>query len=161
MHQKEVKPDLELVSLEIILWAKSRYGWFVSSSVSDNQLSKELSKELENLSMHQLNFVEQAKDKWVADEHDKPPNMVEFVSTVKQVCEIDRKKRETEKLIPTAKVNVRDYAGMWDSASDEEKMTFFDRNNAQEIPSATKYWARKFYRGKGLEEEKITELLEY
>lgn len=161
MHQKEVKPDLELIALEIILWSKSRYGWFVSKHVSDNQLAKELGKELSNLSMHQLNFIDKAKVKWVEDEHEKPPNVVEFVSTVKQVCEIDRKKKQTERLEPTYHEDKKDYAGLWDTASDEDKMTFFDRYDSKVIPSATKYWARKFFRDKGLEEEKITELLEY
>jgi len=161
MHQREVKPDLELIALEIILWSKSRYGWFVSKHVSDNQLAKELGKELSNLSMHQLNFIDKAKVKWVEDEHDKPPNTVEFVTTVKQVCEIDRKQRESERLTPRLQHERKDYAGMWDSSSDEDKMTFFERYDAKECPSATKYFARKYYRDIGLEDKKIAELMEY
>lgn len=161
MYQKEITPELIAMSTGVALWSQARYGWFISSKISDKQIALELARELEQLSNHQLNFIEDAKRKWVDDQHDRPPNVVEFVGTVKQVCEIDRKKRETERLTPQLTQEKKDYAGMWDSASDEEKMTFFDRNNAQEIPSATKYWARKFYRGKGLEEEKITELLEY
>ena len=161
MYQKEITPELIAMSTDVALWSQARYGWFISSKISDKQIALELARELEQLSNHQLNFIEDAKRKWVDDQHDRPPNVVEFVGTVKQVCEIDRKKRETERLTPQLTQEKKDYAGLWDSASDEEKMTFFDRNNAQEIPSATKYWARKFYRGKGLEEEKITELLEY
>tara|TARA_R110002020_G_scaffold244877_2_gene458571 strand:- start:654 stop:1139 length:486 start_codon:yes stop_codon:yes gene_type:complete len=161
MYQKEITPELIAMSTGVALWSQARYGWFISSKISDKQIALELARELEQLSNHQLNFIEDAKRKWVDDQHDRPPNVVEFVGTVKQVCEIDRKKRETERLTPQLTQEKKDYAGLWDSASDEEKMTFFDRNNAQEIPSATKYWARKFYRGKGLEEEKITELLEY
>lgn len=161
MYQKEITPELIAMSTGVALWSQARYGWFISSKISDKQIALELARELEQLSNHQLNFIEDAKRKWVDDQHDRPPNVVEFVGTVKQVCEIDRKKRETERLTPQITQEKKDYAGLWDSASDEEKMTFFDRNNAQEIPSATKYWARKFYRGKGLEEEKITELLEY
>ena len=161
MYQKEITPELIAMSTGVALWSQARYGWFISSKISDKQIALELARELEQLSNHQLNFIENAKRKWVDDQHDRPPNVVEFVGTVKQVCEIDRKKRETERLTPQLTQEKKDYAGMWDSASDEEKMTFFDRNNAQEIPSATKYWARKFYRGKGLEEEKITKLLEY
>ena len=161
MYQKEITPELIAMSTGVALWSQARYGWFISSKISDKQIALELARELEQLSNHQLNFIEDAKRKWVDDQHDRPPNVVEFVGTVKQVCEIDRKKRETERLTPQLTQEKKDYAGLLDSASDEEKMTFFDRNNAQEIPSATKYWARKFYRGKGLEEEKITELLEY
>lgn len=161
MYQKEITPELIAMSTGVAMWSQARYGWFISSKVSDKQIALELARELEQLSNHQLNFIEDAKRKWVDDEHDRPPNVVEFVSTVKQVCEIDRKKRESEKITPRLQYEKKDYAGMWDSSSDEDKMTFFERYDAKECPSATKYFARKFYRGKGLEEEKIAELLEY
>ena len=161
MYQKEITPELIAMSTNVAMWSQARYGWFISSKISDKQIALELARELEQLSNHQLNFIEDAKRKWVDDEHDRPPNVVEFVSTVKQVCEVDRKKRESERLTPQLDYERRDYAGLWDSASDEDKMTFFDKYDSQVVPSATKYWARKFYRGKGLEEEKISKLLEY
>jgi hypothetical protein len=161
MYQKEITPELIALSAGVALWAQARYGWFISSKVSDKQIALELARELEQLNNHQLNFIEEAKKKWVADENDKPPNVVEFVSTVKQVCEIDRKQRESERLTPRLQYERKDYAGMWDSSSDKDKMTFFERNDAKECPSATKYFARKFYRDKGLEDKKIAELMEY
>lgn len=161
MYQKEITPELIAMSTGVALWSQARYGWFISSKISDKQIALELARELEQLSNHQLNFIEDAKRKWVDDEHDRPPNVVEFVSTVKQACEEDRKERQKESLTPRLKEDKKDYAGLWDTASDEDRMTFFDRYDAQLIPSATKYWARKFFRDKGIEEEKITELLEY
>jgi len=161
MYQKEITPELIALSAGVAMWSQARYGWFISSKISDKQIALELARELEQLNNHQINFIEEAKRKWVDDEHDRPPNVVEFVSTVKQVCEIDRKKRESERLTPQLEYEKKDYAGMWDSASDEEKMTFFERNDAQQVSSATKYWAKEFYRGKGLEDEQIAILLEY
>jgi len=161
MYQKEITPELIAISTGVALWSQARYGWFISSKVSDKQIAIELAKELEHLNTHQLNFIEEAKQKWVADENDRPPNVVEFVTTVKQVCEVDRKKKQKERLTPRLDYQRMDFAGMWDNSSDKDKMTFFERHDAKECPSATKYFARKFYRGKGLEEEKIAELLEY
>ena len=161
MYQKEITPELIALSTGVALWSQARYGWFISSKVSDKQIAIELAKELEQLTPHQLNFIEDAKKKWVADENDRPTNVVEFVSTVKQVCEIDRKQKETERLTPLLQNTRIDFAGMWDASNDKDKMTFFDRYSSQECPPATKYFARQFYRKKGLEEEKIAELLEY
>lgn len=161
MYQKEITPELIALSAGVAMWAQARYGWFISSKISDKQIALELARELEQLNNHQLNFIEEAKKKWVEDEHDKPPNTVEFVTTVKQVCEIDRKQRESERLTPRLQHERKDYAGMWDSSSDEDKMTFFERYDAKECPSATKYFARKYYRDIGLEDKKIAELMEY
>tara|TARA_B100000795_G_C22582611_1_gene354396 strand:- start:166 stop:651 length:486 start_codon:yes stop_codon:yes gene_type:complete len=161
MYQKEITPELIALSTGVALWSQARYGWFISSKVSDKQIAIELASELEQLTPHQLNFIEDAKKKWVSDEHDRPPNVVEFVTAVKQVCEIDRKKKETERLTPRLQNQRIDFAGMWDAANDKDKMTFFERYDSQECPPATKYFARQFYRKKGLEEEKIAELLEY
>jgi hypothetical protein len=127
MYQKEITPELIAMSTGVALWSQARYGWFISSKISDKQIALELARELEQLNNHQLNFIEQAKRKWVDDEHDRPPNVVEFVSTVKQVCEEERKERQKESLTPRLQEDKKDYAGLWDTASDEDKMTFFDR----------------------------------
>ena len=161
MYQKEITPELIALSTGVAMWSRARYGWFISSKISDKQIALELARELEQLNNHQINFIEEAKQKWVADENENPPNVVEFVTTVKQVCEIDRKQKEAKRLIPQVSHQKRDFAGIWDNSSDEDRMTFFDRNDSSQCPSATKYLAKKFYKSKGLEDDKIKILMEY
>lgn len=62
MYQKEITPELIAMSTGVALWSQARYGWFISSKISDKQIALELARELEQLSNHQLNFIEDAKE---------------------------------------------------------------------------------------------------
>lgn len=52
-----------------------------------------------------------------------------------------------------------DYAGIWDKSNDKAKECFYDTFNAKDIPMATKWISREYFKDLGWTQKQITKVM--
>ena len=82
---KTVPPKVEhmQIALDIAEWSITRYGWFMRRDADKIETVKEFAHELNRIPPRCLSFVQQAKDQWFDEGGKKPPNIHDFINSLR------------------------------------------------------------------------------
>lgn len=144
MYQKEVDVEFLDMANSVAEWSITRYGYFVNSHVDKVDTIKAFADELSRLPGECLSYIDRAKNQWIDQGHPRPPQMADFLATLRAFNNEELNSREKPKRLDS-RVN---YAGMWDAAkTDEQKLDYMKRTFDQRMtPLATKYWIKEHFK---------------
>jgi len=153
MYQKEIDIEFLNIANSVAEWSITRYGYFVNSHVDKVDTVTAFADELSRLPSDCLSYVDKAKNQWIDQGHPRPPQMADFLATLRAFNNEALNNREKPKQLD----NRVDYAGRWDAATtDEQKLAYMSRTFDQHrTPPATKYFIANHFRDVGWPEKKV------
>jgi hypothetical protein len=157
---REEKLHIAIVAADIADWSITRYGYFINSSIDKLEMIEAFSEELGRLPSNCLNYVQKAKDEWIDLSHKRPPTIPDFL----QMLRVFNNREVNKNKVPRIECKASSTsltAGRWESADTEEKKRkFFKTYRYEETSQATRWVIRKWLRDRGVDEKKITVMLE-
>jgi len=119
MYQAEEKIEFIVVANNIAHWAETLFGYFVKANKNDDEkleLIEAFAEELEKIPSECMFYLQQAKDKWIQEAHQRPPSVSQFLQILRELnnAHVNQKYKT---MIEHRQV---DYAGLWGICKTDE-----------------------------------------
>ena len=143
---------------DISQWAEILFGYFVKSNRTDEeklQLVQAFAEELSNLPQGSINFIKQAKTRWIEESNQRPPSIPQFLQMLRESHnhEVNSRPKIENKTDSVTSVT----ASNWDNAKD--KLDFIKKFKGREASQATKWVMREWMRDNSFDEARIKMIL--
>jgi hypothetical protein len=160
MYQKEseagVNINLLKIANKVSSWSITRYGYFVNSTVDPLELTKAFAEELSRLPSDCLNFIENAKNKWIDEGHKRPPQMADFLTMLREFRNVHL--NNVPRLARSSESNNISY--QWDNTPDfKGRIEILKTVRSVHTSPATKWYMREWMRENDFTETRITAAL--
>jgi len=162
MHTKDEKLDHAYFANKILCRLETHYGNLpkVSETVKPEDSlpvarQKELTRQLQNMTNPEVHSWHLALDNIFRRGEHWCPNIAEVCFEMRAAV----RGMKEDKPIRIEHTAQTDYAGIWNNTPDLDRIKFFKQFTYKEIPSATQFVAKSWFKKNGFTSEQITEMI--